>query len=52
VQITGGGQPVVTMRDGPTVGGYPKMAWLDEEACRRVAQVPPGGTVRFQLLNK
>ena len=47
VQITGGGQPVVTMRDGPTVGGYPKIAWLDEEACRRVAQVPPGGTVKF-----
>ncbi len=47
VQITGGGEPVVTMRDGPTVGGYPKMAWLDEEACRRLAQVPPGGTVKF-----
>lgn len=47
VQITGGGQPVVTMRDGPTVGGYPKIAWLDEAACRRVAQVPPGGTVKF-----
>lgn len=47
VQITGDGQPVVTMRDGPTVGGYPKMVWLDEEACRRVAQVPPGGRVRF-----
>jgi antagonist of KipI len=47
VQITGGGQPVVTMRDGPTVGGYPKMGWLDEEDCRRVAQVPPGGKVTF-----
>ncbi len=47
VQITGSGQPVVTMRDGPTVGGYPKMAWLDEAACRLVAQVPPGGTVKF-----
>ena len=47
VQITGGGQPVVTMRDGPTVGGYPKIAWLDEEECRRLAQVPPGGMVKF-----
>jgi allophanate hydrolase subunit 2 len=52
VQITGGGQPVVTMRDGPTVGGYPKIGWLDEEECRRVAQVPPGGTVRFEPLNQ
>jgi len=47
VQITGGGQPLVTMRDGPTVGGYPKLVWLDEEACRRLAQVPPGGTIKF-----
>ncbi len=52
VQITGGGQPVVTMRDGPTVGGYPKIGWLDEDACCRVAQVPPGGTLRFRPLNK
>ena len=50
VQITGAGQPVVTMRDGPTVGGYPKIGWLEEEECHRVAQVPPGGTVRFELL--
>lgn len=49
VQVTGGGQPVVTLCDGPTVGGYPKIAWLDEEACRRVAQVPPGGTVRWKV---
>ncbi len=49
VQVTGGGQPVVTMCDGPTVGGYPKIAWLDEEACRRVAQVPPGGTIRWKV---
>jgi len=47
VQITGGGQPLVTMQDGPTVGGYPKLARLDEEECRRLAQVPPGGMVKF-----
>ena len=52
VQITGGGQPVVTMRDGPTVGGYPKIGWLEEEACCVLAQVPPGGTVRFEPLNQ
>ena len=47
VQITGEGRPVVTMRDGPTVGGYPKIAWLDAKECRRLAQVPPGGVVGF-----
>lgn len=49
VQVTGGGQPVVTMRDGPTVGGYPKIGWIDADGCRRLAQVPPGGTVKFFL---
>lgn len=48
VQVTGGGQPVITMKDGPTVGGYAKIAWLDEATCQRVAQVPPGGTIRFE----
>ena len=52
VQVTGAGQPVITMRDGPTVGGYPKIASLDKEACRRVAQVPPGGTVKFRAVNE
>jgi antagonist of KipI len=52
VQVTGGGQPVVTMRDGPTVGGYPKIGWIDEEACRRLAQVPPGGTVKFSEMKE
>jgi len=52
VQITGAGQPVVTMRDGPTVGGYPKMICLDDEEVRRVAQVPPGGTVKFRVRNE
>jgi biotin-dependent carboxylase-like uncharacterized protein len=52
VQVTGGGQPVVTMRDGPTVGGYPKIGWLGAEACRRLAQVPPGGRVKFLQVNE
>ena len=47
VQVTGEGQPIVTMRDGPTVGGYPKIALLDQGSCSRLAQVPPGGTIRF-----
>ena len=50
VPIIGGGQPVVTMRDGPTVGGYLKIGWLEEEEGHRLAQVPPGGTVRSELL--
>jgi allophanate hydrolase subunit 2 len=52
IQVTGSGQPVITMKDGPTVGGYPKIGWIGETECRRVAQVPPGGTIRFALMEE
>ncbi len=29
IQVPPGGQPIVTMRDGPTVGGYPKIGLVD-----------------------
>src|ERR1051325_597793 len=29
IQVPPDGQPIVTMRDGPTVGGYPKLGMLD-----------------------
>jgi len=47
IQVPPGGQPIVTMPDGPTVGGYPKIAWMEEAERARLAQCPPGTTVRF-----
>ncbi|MBI3877969.1 MAG: biotin-dependent carboxyltransferase [Verrucomicrobia bacterium] len=49
VQIPPGGQPIVTMRDGPTVGGYPKLAVIDAADVSWLAQCQPGQKVRFQL---
>jgi len=37
-QVPGSGQPIVTMVDGPTVGGYPKIAVLRDADRDRLAQ--------------
>ncbi|MEM1221162.1 MAG: biotin-dependent carboxyltransferase family protein [Verrucomicrobiota bacterium] len=47
-QITGSGQPIVTMADGPTVGGYAKLAVLPERDLDWLAQCPPGAQLSFQ----
>jgi allophanate hydrolase subunit 2 len=47
IQIARDGRPIVLMRDGPAVGGYPKMGILDPGELSRLAQCAPGGLVRF-----
>jgi biotin-dependent carboxylase-like uncharacterized protein len=47
VQVPPNGQPIVTMRDGPTVGGYPKIGLVDPRDLDWLAQCRPGQTVRF-----
>ncbi|HVY68292.1 MAG TPA: biotin-dependent carboxyltransferase family protein [Verrucomicrobiae bacterium] len=49
IQIPANGQPIVTMRDGPTVGGYPKLGVVDPADLPWLTQCRPGLTVRFQL---
>lgn len=50
IQVPESGQPIVTMPDGPTVGGYPKIAVIDELDLPWVAQCRPGQALRFQLV--
>ena len=52
MQLPANGQPIITMRDGPTVGGYPKIAVLEEEDIARLAQMQPGQSVRFEPMRK
>ena len=52
VQVPENGEPIVTMRDGPTVGGYAKLGVVDERDIAWLAQVRPGRDVRFQLVNE
>jgi biotin-dependent carboxylase-like uncharacterized protein len=49
IQVPDNGQPIVTMRDGPTVGGYPKIGLLDSADISRLSQCRPGQTIHFQL---
>jgi len=50
IQIPSSGLPIVTMRDGPTVGGYPKLGILDSRDLSWLAQCRPGARVHFELV--
>ena len=50
IQIAGNGQPIVLLNDGPTVGGYHKIALIDRDDLDHFRQTPPGQKVRFSLL--
>ena len=52
IQVPENGLPIVTMRDGPTVGGYPKLGMVDPEDLSWLAQCRPGQKVRFIPLNQ
>lgn len=49
LQVPPDGQPIVCLNDGPTVGGYPKIAVIDPLCLRLLVQTRPGSTVRFTL---
>ena len=49
VQVPEDGQPIVMMRDGPTVGGYPKLGVVDAHDVARLAQCRPGRGLKFRL---
>lgn len=49
IQAPQGGTPIVLMHDGPTVGGYPKIAVIRRAAIGTFAQRTPGDPVQFVL---
>ena len=49
IQIPEGGQPIVTLRDGPTVGGYPKLGLVDAADLSWLVQCSAGQAVQFRL---
>lgn len=48
IQVPPGGAPIITQRDGPTVGGYPKLGLIDPLHLSWVAQHRPGQRIRFK----
>jgi biotin-dependent carboxylase-like uncharacterized protein len=51
IQVPDDGQPIVLMPDGPTVGGYPKLAVIARADLALLAQCPPGRAVRFREIS-
>ncbi len=51
IQVPPVGQPIVTMRDGPTVGGYPKLGLVDPADLSWLTQCRPGTPVRFKMVD-
>jgi KipI family sensor histidine kinase inhibitor len=47
VQVPADGRPIVTMPDGPTLGGYAKLGVVDRDDLARLAQCRGGQEVRF-----
>lgn len=50
IQVPANGQPIVTMPDGPTLGGYPKLGLVDPVDLSRLAQCRAGQRVRFVMV--
>ncbi len=49
IQVPEGGDPIVLMNDGPTIGGYPKIAVIRSAWISRFSQLTPGDRVKFIL---
>ncbi|MEC0242429.1 biotin-dependent carboxyltransferase family protein [Paenibacillus dokdonensis] len=52
VQVPADGQPIILMADRQTLGGYPKIAQVASVDLPRVAQLPPGGSIRFHEISQ
>ena len=52
IQVPGDERPVVLMRDCQTSGGYPKIATVISADLDRLAQIPPGHSVRFTAVSR
>lgn len=48
VQLPAGGEPIVLLCDGPTVGGYPRIGVVATADLGQLAQRRPGDAVRFR----
>lgn len=51
VQLTPSGQAIILGPDGPTVGGYPKIAAVIDADLDRLAQLVPGQAVSFKWVS-
>ncbi|WP_347548333.1 biotin-dependent carboxyltransferase family protein [Pseudalkalibacillus hwajinpoensis] len=48
IQLPGNGQPIILLADRQTTGGYTRIATAIGPDLPLIAQLPPGGTIRFK----
>lgn len=51
IQVPGSGKPIVMLADGPTVGGYPKIATVITADLPALAAMPPGSRLYFEAIS-
>ena len=52
IQVPADGQPIVLLHDRQTIGGYPKIGAVIEQDLGALAQLSPGGRVRFRAVDQ
>lgn len=52
IQIPPSGQPIIMMREHPTIGGYPKIGTVFSVDLSYLAQTPPHQTVQFRAITQ
>jgi allophanate hydrolase len=50
IQVPGSGAPIVMLADGPTVGGYPKIATVTRVDLPKIAVMTPGSRLWFEAV--
>lgn len=48
IQVPSSGQPIILMADRQTTGGYTRIGTVISADIPKIAQVPPGGSIRFE----
>ncbi len=51
IEVPGDGKPIIVMADGPTTGGYSRIAMVATFDIPFVAQTPPGKKIRFTSID-
>lgn len=49
IQVPANGQPIILLNDGPTIGGYAKIAVIRPDDLDRLRRMPPGQSLHFSL---
>ncbi len=48
IQVPSNGEPIILLADRQTTGGYPRIATVISVDIYKIAQLPPGGMIRFE----